>query len=54
MSKLDFLIELPIEEADFKADVIHGLSQNQKRIPPKYFYDELGADLFVEITKTPE
>lgn len=51
---LEFLIELPVEASDFRADVLRGLSGEQKSIPPKYFYDEAGADLFVQITRTPE
>jgi dimethylhistidine N-methyltransferase len=35
-------------------DVIAGLTAKPKRIPPKYFYDELGAQLFEAITSTPE
>lgn len=38
----------------FYHDVIHGLSQPQKSIPCKWFYDEAGSQLFVEITKTAE
>jgi len=51
---LDFLIELPVEASDFRADVIEGLSKHPKSIPPKYFYDAKGAELFVQITETPE
>ena len=49
-----FLIEQPRTESDMRCDVIDGLSQAQKSIPPKYFYDAHGAELFVEITETPE
>lgn len=38
----------------FQADVLHGLSQPQKSLPCKWFYDETGAILFEEITQTPE
>jgi dimethylhistidine N-methyltransferase len=38
----------------FVRDVIDGLSQPQKRLPPKYFYDEAGSELFEEITRLPE
>lgn len=38
----------------FLADVIAGLSADPKRIPPKYFYDERGSQLFEAITRTPE
>ena len=35
-------------------DVRLGLSSNPKQIPPKYFYDEHGSDLFERITEQPE
>jgi dimethylhistidine N-methyltransferase len=43
-------------EADspFLHDVIAGLTARPKRLPPKYFYDEAGAQLFEEITALPE
>ena len=40
--------------SDFAQDVIAGLSARPKRLSPKYFYDELGAQLFEEITQLPE
>ena len=42
------------ESGPFRADVIHGLSQPQKAIPPKYFYDVTGAALFDRICELPE
>jgi len=38
----------------FARDVISGLIARPKRLPPKYFYDEAGAQLFEEITALPE
>ncbi len=35
-------------------DVREGLSSKPKTIPPKYFYDDLGSDLFERITEQPE
>jgi dimethylhistidine N-methyltransferase len=35
-------------------DVVRGLSAHPPMLPPKYFYDELGAALFDEITTLPE
>ena len=35
-------------------ELIEGLSQPQKMISPKYFYDEIGSQLFEEITELPE
>lgn len=38
----------------FRADVLTGLSQRQKAIPARWFYDERGSQLFEEITRLPE
>jgi dimethylhistidine N-methyltransferase len=35
-------------------DVVDGLSQHPKRLPPKYFYDAAGSELFEQITLVPE
>ncbi|AFY92181.1 L-histidine N(alpha)-methyltransferase [Chamaesiphon minutus] len=35
-------------------DVIQGLSQNQKTLPCRYFYDDLGSELFEQITDLTE
>ena len=45
----------PVEaESAFARDVITGLTARPKRLSPKYFYDETGAQLFEEITALPE
>jgi L-histidine N-alpha-methyltransferase len=36
------------------AEVAAGLSAPQKELPPKYFYDHRGSELFEEITRLPE
>ncbi len=36
------------------ADVRDGLSQALKELPPKYFYDARGSQLFESITRLPE
>ncbi|MFG1379678.1 L-histidine N(alpha)-methyltransferase [Xanthobacter autotrophicus] len=38
----------------FRADVLYGLSQPQKAVPPKYFYDEAGSRLFDLICRLPD
>jgi len=38
----------------FALDVLEGLSSHPKSIPAKYFYDEKGSHLFVQITEQPE
>ena len=40
--------------SEFARDVIAGLSARPKRLSPKYFYDEIGSQLFEEITRLPE
>jgi L-histidine Nalpha-methyltransferase len=37
-----------------RRDVRHGLRQRPKSLPPKWFYDEVGSDLFDQITRLPE
>ncbi len=37
-----------------RADVRHGLEQTPKSLPPKWFYDSVGSDLFDQITRLPE
>ena len=40
--------------AELLRDVAWGLSRPQKELPPKYFYDRRGSELFDEITRLPE
>lgn len=40
--------------AELLRDVALGLSRPQKELPPKYFYDRRGSELFAEITRLPE
>lgn len=37
-----------------REEVLEGLTQTQKTLSPKYFYDERGSQLFDEITRLPE
>lgn len=37
-----------------RRDVLHGLAQSPKTLPPKWFYDAKGSDLFDQITRLPE
>ena len=41
-------------QADFGGDVRNGLTSNPKRLSPKYFYDQLGSQLFDAICLLPE
>ncbi len=45
---------LDSKHLEFLEDVLHGLSQQQKSIPSKWFYDEAGSHLFEDITRTRE
>ncbi|MEV6164821.1 L-histidine N(alpha)-methyltransferase [Streptomyces sp. NPDC052052] len=47
---------LPVDATDaaLRADVLHGLTRRPKTLPPKWFYDAHGSDLFEEITRLPE
>jgi L-histidine N-alpha-methyltransferase len=40
--------------ASLRRDVRDGLTGSPKALPPKYFYDARGSDLFDEITRLPE
>lgn len=42
------------EETDDGADVVTGLTADQKWLPVKYFYDDTGSELFEKITRTDE
>jgi L-histidine N-alpha-methyltransferase len=42
------------ELSSFLHDVVVGLSQDQKTIPSKYFYDRIGSEIFQEISKLEE
>lgn len=41
-------------EAALRADVLHGLTRTPKTLPPKWFYDAVGSELFDRITELPE
>ncbi|MHC9295192.1 L-histidine N(alpha)-methyltransferase [Mycobacterium sp. LTG2003] len=40
--------------AALRSDVRDGLTQTPKTLPPKWFYDSVGSDLFDQITRLPE
>ena len=47
---------LPADFSDrsLRADVLTGLTAKQKWLPPKWFYDKVGSELFEDITRLPE
>ena len=42
------------EQSDFYGEVVSGLQSTPKVIPPKFFYDETGSNLFEQICQLPE
>ncbi|GAB3216642.1 L-histidine N(alpha)-methyltransferase [Mycolicibacterium hippocampi] len=53
LSISNYLAADAAEEA-LRRDVRHGLTQHPKSLPPKWFYDSVGSDLFDQITRLPE
>ena len=51
---LSFFLDQEPAAADFRADVISGLSAAPKNLPPKHFYDARGSALFEQICETSE
>ncbi|MDX3638784.1 L-histidine N(alpha)-methyltransferase [Streptomyces sp. MB09-02B] len=41
-------------DAALRADVLEGLTRTPKTLPPKWFYDARGSELFEKITELPE
>ncbi len=48
------LVDLKPKFAEFKIDVLFGLSSEVKTLQPKYFYDERGSQLFDKICELEE
>ena len=48
------LLDLHPSDGDLGEEILAGLRQPQKRLPPKYFYDQRGSQLFDQITRVPE
>ena len=46
------LIDLAPPAADLHRDVLDGLAQRPRSLPCKYFYDDVGSQLFESITQT--
>ena len=42
------------DEGNLYEDIVEGFEQNPRSIPPKYFYDHIGSQLFDDITQTVE
>ncbi|WP_328907295.1 L-histidine N(alpha)-methyltransferase [Streptomyces sp. NBC_00234] len=56
MSPFQLTRTLPVDATDaaLRADVLSGLNRQPKTLPPKWFYDAHGSELFEEITRLPE
>ena len=50
----DLLLTHPLSYMNHGSDVIDGLKQSLKSLPPHYFYDDQGSDLFEKICTLPE
>ncbi|MGK5682666.1 L-histidine N(alpha)-methyltransferase [Actinoplanes sp. URMC 104] len=48
------LLDAATQEAALRADVVAGLTAARKWLPPKWFYDARGSELFERITELPE
>ena len=52
------VVDVHLQPADLasalRSDVLDGLTSTPKELPPKYFYDARGSQLFDEITRLPE
>jgi len=53
-SRLDVRLTSEDLVATMRTDVRSGLTSTPKTLPPKYFYDARGSELFEEITRLPE
>ncbi len=56
MPELELDIHLDADEwaPQLRTDVLNGLTSSPKTLPPKWFYDDRGSDLFDQITRLPE
>lgn len=53
-SELQNVVDVYDLDEEFFGNVVTGLSQSQKTLPCKYFYDERGSQLFEQICETDE
>ncbi|GAA4679713.1 L-histidine N(alpha)-methyltransferase [Pseudonocardia yuanmonensis] len=54
LTELDVHLTAADAEAELRADARAGLTAVPKELPPKYFYDARGSELFEKITELPE
>jgi len=53
-TELEVHLDAAAQEAALRADVVAGLTAARKWLPPKWFYDARGSELFEQITELPE
>lgn len=51
---LAFYVDLHPPIADFKTDILTGMTKPQKTLSAKYLYDQKGSEIFDDITRAPE
>src|SRR5262245_34782473 len=49
-----YQMDIADQRATFMRDVAQGLATAQKTLPPKYFYDQRGSQLYEQICALPE
>ncbi|GAB3747124.1 L-histidine N(alpha)-methyltransferase [Nocardiopsis nanhaiensis] len=54
MFRIDRILTADDLDKALRADIAEGLTSNPKELPPKWFYDERGSQLFEDITGLPE
>ena len=47
-------VDLHPAPADLRSEALQGLRSDPKQLPPKFFYDQHGSELFEQITRTAE
>ena len=52
--QVEYLLDNQRVAVDDGREVIRGLTQSQKSLPPRYFYDSRGSQLFEQICQLPE
>ncbi len=54
MGKVAYFVDLQPDLEDFLSAVVKGFSSSRKSLPPKFFYDAYGSQVFDRICATPE
>jgi len=54
MTQVDTYLTADDAATALRADAEHGLTSTPKWLPPKWFYDARGSELFEDITRLPE